>query len=166
MDLLESRDIDCNYIYDEYIDNSKLMDGLVGAFTLDLSESLTLIRFLEYLPNGVESIEKTKTKDELIAVKRDALVADAIKHKLRGDEYDEILYDYATKIDIKKLIDHKFTTFSFKDRCNYYNGLSNDKKEQMVNEYESRFDLNTEELALLCFMKSKAIGKVKKISSK
>ena len=149
MELLANKDIECNYIYDEYIDDNKLMNGLVGAYTLDLGKSLTLIRFLEYLPSGVESIDQTKNKNELVAVKRDALVANAIKQKLRGNEYDEKLYDYATKINIEKLIKYKFKSFSFLDKCNYFNSLSNDKKEEVISKYESRFDLSTEELAFL-----------------
>ena len=101
MELLADKKIKCNYIYDEYINNEKLMEGLKGVFTLKLNESLRLIKFLEYIPRNINSKEKI-SKYDLIALRRDVLVANAIKQKLSGKEYDEDLYDYATKIDLNK----------------------------------------------------------------
>ncbi len=166
MDLLADKNIECNYLYDEYINNPKLMNGLKGAFSLDLCKSLELIKFFEYLPTDVESTEKKATKEELLAIKRDALVANAIREKLRGNEYDEEFYDYAAKTDTLKLIKYKFKSFSFKDKCNYFNSLSDDRKLDLINEYEAKYDINTEGLALLYYMKNKQSSKVKKISRK
>lgn len=168
MDLLEDKKLECNYVYDEYIKDKELLKGFRGAFTLSLGESLSLIKFFEYLPLDIDSISDSNTisKEELIAAKRDALVADAIKQKLRGNCYDEELYAYATITDVQKLIKHKFKSFTFKDRCNYFNSLSPDGKKDMINEYESRFDLNTEELALLYFMKDNESIKIKSITRK
>ena len=168
MDLLANKKLECNYVYDEYIKNTELLEGIKGAFTLSLGESLSLIKFFEYLPLDIDGINDTNTisKEELIAAKRDALVANAIKQKLRGNEYNEELYSYATITDIQKLIKHKFKSLTFRDRCNYFNSLSNDRKKEMIAEYESRFDLNTEELALLYYMKGNEDIKVKNISRK
>lgn len=168
MDLLTDKKLECNYVYDEYMQDKRIIDRFKGAFTLGLGESLRLIKFFEYLPLDVDSINDTNTicKEELIAAKRDALVANAIKEKLRGNEYDEELYTYATITDIQKLIKHKFKSLTFRDRCNYFNSLPSDGKEEMISEYESRYDLNTEELALLYYMQAKKETKVRKFSGK
>lgn len=168
MDLLESRDIDCNYIYDEYINNSKIYEGLKGAFKLDLSTSLALIKLLEYIPIDLDDISQNDSKEDLIAAKRDVLIADAIKRRLSGKEYDEDLYDYATKIDIKKLISYKFRSPYFLEKYNNFLSLSDYEQDVVISmdEGKNAFTLNTEDLALFYLYKDKKSKKYNNISSK
>ena len=165
MELLADKKIKCNYIYDEYINNEKLMEGLKGVFTLKLNESLRLIKFLEYIPRNINSKEKI-SKYDLIALRRDVLVANAIKQKLSGKEYDEGLYDYATKIDLNKLIEYKFDTFQFREKYNYFANLSEEQKQSIIARYESKFDLSTEELAFLSLIQETEKRKNRKTYSK
>lgn len=165
MELLADKKIKCNYIYDEYINNEKLMEGLKGVFTLKLNESLRLIKFLEYIPRNINSKEKI-SKYDLIALRRDVLVANAIKQKLSGKEYDEGLYDYATKIDLNKLIEYKFDTFQFREKYNYFASLSEEQKQSIIDRYESKLDLSTEELAFLSLIQETEKRKNRKTYSK
>ena len=116
--------------------------------------------------NKNELFEKYDLKYDLIALRRDVLVANAIKQKLSGKEYDEGLYDYATKIDLNKLIEYKFDTFQFREKYNYFASLSEEQKQSIIARYESKFDLSTEELAFLSIIQETEKRKNRKTYSK
>ena len=96
------------------------------------------------------------------------MIADAIKRRLSGKEYDEDLYDYATKIDIKKLISYKFRSPYFLEKYNNFLSLSDYEQDVVISmdEGKNAFTLNTEDLALFYLYKDKKSKKYNNISSK
>ena len=133
-----------NYLHDQYIKDADLFRGLKGAFDLTLGESLKLIRLLEYAPVEWNIDDRDTCKDKLVTYKRDVLIANSIKEKLRGNEYDEELYDYATKIDMEKLI---------RNKCSYCLKSSEEDKIKLIESYQSKFDIDVETEAILYLVK-------------
>ena len=142
-----------NYLYDEYIKDADLYRILSGAFKLDLGESLKLVRLLKYKPLDWDISDKSSCKEKLATWKRDLLIANSIIEKLRGNEYDEELYDYATKIDVEKLIQYKFDSDRFRKKRDYCINSSNEDKEKLLSLYESKFDIDVETEAILILVK-------------
>lgn len=142
-----------NYLYDEYVKDADLYRVLNGAFELDLGESLKLVRLLKYKPSDWDISDKSSCKEKLVTWKRDLLIANSIIEKLRGNEYDEELYDYATKIDIEKLIRYKFDSDRFRKKRDYCINSSYEDKKKLLSAYESRFDIDVETEAILFLVK-------------
>ncbi|MBQ9181015.1 MAG: hypothetical protein IJ134_00005 [Bacilli bacterium] len=161
MEFIGIKDPDSNYLYDIYIKNEKLMDGLQGSFELSLSKSLKLIKLLEYVPENweIERLLETKVSDlkfnelrYLEVLRRDLSIAHAIKSKLKGQNYNEKLYDYATKIDIDKIIDYKFDVKKIKEKYSYALNSSIQNKLCIINEYRNKYDIPIEREVLLYFL--------------
>lgn len=151
-----------NYLRDEYINDTNLFNGLKGAFELDLGDSIQLIRLLEYTPSEWNIDDRDTCKEKLNTYKRDVLIAKAIIDKLRGNEYDEDLYDYATKIDVEKLINYKFDTERFKSKCDYCLKTSREDKVKLIDSYEYKFDTDVETEAVL-YLVQKSLEKTTKV---
>lgn len=151
-----------NYLRDEYINDTNLFNGLKGAFELDLGDSIQLIRLLKYTPSEWNIDDRDTCKEKLNTYKRDVLIAKAIIDKLRGDEYDENLYDYATKIDVEKLINYKFDTERFKSKCDYCLKTSREDKVKLIDSYEYKFDTDVETEAVL-YLVQKSLEKTTKV---
>lgn len=150
-----------NYLHDQYIKDADLFRGLKGAFDLTLGESLKLIRLLEYAPVEWNIDDRDTCKDKLVTYKRDVLIANSIKEKLRGNEYDEELYDYATKIDMEKLIRYKFDSERFRNKCSYCLKSSEEDKIKLIESYQSKFDIDVETEAILYLVQKNLACNVK-----
>lgn len=162
MDLIINDKSKNNYLHDEYIRDIDLFKGLKGAFDLDLESSMRLIRLLKYAPKDLNACDKETCKEKLSTYKRDLLIANSIIEKLRGNDYDEELYDYATKIDIEKVIDYKFDFERFKNNCNYFLKSSIDDKKKLLESYDYRYDIDAETEAILYLVK-KSLNKQDKV---
>lgn len=159
-----------NYISDIYINNKYLMEGLKNSFKLSLNESLKLIKFLEYIPSSwnINDALDTKVKDlkvedlkRLEIVKRDLMIAHTIKEKLRGNTYDLDIYDYATKIDINKLIGYKFDVDAIRKKYNYTLNVSLENRMFFIEVYNNKFDRSMEEEVVLHLLKEDIKNKTK-----
>ena len=142
-----------NYLYDEYIRDANTFNGLKGAFELDLEQSLRLVRLLKYSPKEWNIEDRDTCKERLNTYKRDLLIANSIIEKLRGHEYDEDLYNYATKIDINKLINYKFDYDRFKKKRDYCINSSYEDRMKLIDSYEYKFDTDVETEAILYLVK-------------
>lgn len=150
-----------NYLYDKYIKDANLYKGLKGAFELDLDSSIRLIRLLKYAPKEWNIEDKETCREKLATYKRDLLIANSIIEKLRGNEYDEDLYDYATKIDIGKVIEYKLDFERFNNRCTYYLNSSVEDRQKLIDSYEYRYDIDVETEAILYLVKKSLDDKTK-----
>lgn len=159
-----------NYISDVYIEHEKLNKILKYSFKLELSEALRLIKFLEYIPESwnVDNALDTKVKDlnvndlrHLEVVKRDYIIAHNIKEKLRGKDYDKDIYDYATKIDINKVIGYKFNLEEIKKKYKSPLNSSIDNKKFFIEILNGKFDRSIEQEVLLYLLTESIPNKTK-----
>ena len=89
------------------------------------------------------------------------MIAHTIKEKLRGNTYDLDVYDYATKIDINKLIGYKFDVDAIRKKYNYTLNVSLENRMFFIEVYNNKFDRSMEEEVVLHLLKEDIKNKTK-----